>query len=240
MKICSQCHFTFEDYEEFCDFDRTKLTACPEPVQTPKNTALLFEGSFLIPLLTSRVFLGLLSLAGVISSALLIGYYDAASQAKFATPETSLPAQSEPQLSSSSESASTPPLTGTAGVPPAPALPKLTSSRSIKPAPLNLRKFLPETVEVSPSHSSPPDIASRSVFDSNVDISEAPFSTMSQQPEANSFPPEEVRLSVPVGPQFRADEPGPIKKDSKPTSSLKKTGRVLKKTASTLTKPLER
>jgi hypothetical protein len=89
MKQCSQCHFTFDDYVEFCDFDSTELTAYSEPVHSPKNASLLLEGSFFIRLFTSRVFVSVLAMAGVISSALLIGYYDAVSESHIETVENS-------------------------------------------------------------------------------------------------------------------------------------------------------
>ena len=77
MKRCSQCHFTFEDHEHFCDFDGTALTPYAEP--RSQNVSLASDSPFL-RLVKSRVALALLVLAGVVSSALLIGYYEAASQ----------------------------------------------------------------------------------------------------------------------------------------------------------------
>ncbi len=77
MKRCSQCHFTFEDHVENCDFDGTELEPYVEPSREVK---LLFEGPRLLRLFRNRAFQALLTLLGIISSALLIGYYDAVSQ----------------------------------------------------------------------------------------------------------------------------------------------------------------
>jgi len=77
MKRCSQCHFTFEDHVENCDFDGTELEPYVEPSREVK---LLFEGPRLLRLFRNRAFQALLTLFGIISSALLIGYYDAVSQ----------------------------------------------------------------------------------------------------------------------------------------------------------------
>jgi hypothetical protein len=78
MKRCSQCHFTFEDHQHFCDFDGTPLTPYAEP--RSQNVSLASDSPFR-RLVRSRVTLSLLLLAGVVSSALLVGYYEAASQA---------------------------------------------------------------------------------------------------------------------------------------------------------------
>jgi len=78
MKHCLQCHFTFEDHQHFCDFDGTALTPYAEPLS--QNVSLASDSPFR-RLVRSRVALALLLLAGVVSSALLVGYYEAASQA---------------------------------------------------------------------------------------------------------------------------------------------------------------
>ena len=82
MKRCSQCEFTFEDYQQFCDFDGTELTVVPEPFPSFKKVsvpATLFP-SLLLRVARSRVSLALLALAGVMLSALLIGYFESGSQ----------------------------------------------------------------------------------------------------------------------------------------------------------------
>lgn len=82
MKRCSQCEFTFEDYQQFCDFDGTELTVVPEPFPSFKKVsvpATVFP-SLLLRVARSRVSLALLALAGVMLSALLIGYLESGSQ----------------------------------------------------------------------------------------------------------------------------------------------------------------
>jgi hypothetical protein len=82
MKRCPQCDFTFEDYRQVCDFDGTELTAAPEvivsapTVPTPAAVRPLIFRRFS----GSRLSLAALALAGVILSALLIGYYDSTNQ----------------------------------------------------------------------------------------------------------------------------------------------------------------
>ena len=81
MKRCSECHFTFEDYQQFCDFDGTKLTPVPEP----PSLSQISVPSAVFPsrvgrILRSRISLAALALAGVVSSALLVGYYDSLNQ----------------------------------------------------------------------------------------------------------------------------------------------------------------
>ena len=82
MKRCSECEFTFEDHQQFCDFDGTGLTVVPEPFPSFKKVAVpatVFPSLFL-RVVRSRVTLAFLGLAGVMMSALLIGYFEAWSQ----------------------------------------------------------------------------------------------------------------------------------------------------------------
>lgn len=71
MKRCSQCEFTFNDEQKFCDFDGTELVAVPRPpaIRVARRSAL-----------SSSLPLALVMIAAVLSSALLIGYYDSADQ----------------------------------------------------------------------------------------------------------------------------------------------------------------
>ena len=80
MKLCSQCQFTFEDPQQFCDFDGTGLTVLPEHLPSFKNPSLCATASpsLIIRVARSRVSLAGLSLAGVMLSALLVGYLDSA------------------------------------------------------------------------------------------------------------------------------------------------------------------
>jgi len=72
MKHCSQCEFTFDDEQKFCDFDGTELIAVTQPPAT--------RVSHPRSLLHSTLPLALVMIVGVLSSALLIGYYDSADQ----------------------------------------------------------------------------------------------------------------------------------------------------------------
>src|SRR5688572_13111819 len=87
MKHCSQCAFTFEDHQQFCDFDGTELTVLPDPIPSFKNVSVPATGlpSLLLRVGRSRVFHGALALAAMMLSALLIGYYDAESQTNIDT-----------------------------------------------------------------------------------------------------------------------------------------------------------
>ncbi len=82
MKLCSQCQFTFEDPQQFCDFDGTELTILPEHLPSFKSLSLPATGSasLFLRVARSRVSLAVLAFAGVMLSALLIGYYDSGSQ----------------------------------------------------------------------------------------------------------------------------------------------------------------
>ncbi len=85
MKRCSQCDFIFEDDQQICDFDGTELTRIPEPVPLAQkispslSTLKDLHPSPVRRFLQSPISLALIALAGVASSALLIGIYDSAS-----------------------------------------------------------------------------------------------------------------------------------------------------------------
>lgn len=83
MKRCSQCEFTFDDHQQTCDFDGTELTAIEElpPAFRTVSLAPAVSSSPLRRLIQSRAFLAVLALVGVVSSALLVGYYDSVNQA---------------------------------------------------------------------------------------------------------------------------------------------------------------
>lgn len=86
MKRCSQCDFIFEDDQQVCDFDGTELTTVPEPIPlSQKISPSLSTLNDLRPspirlFIQSPISLAVLALAGVASSALLIGIYDSASE----------------------------------------------------------------------------------------------------------------------------------------------------------------
>lgn len=78
MKRCSQCEFTFENHLQFCDFDNTELTVVPE--RAPSFTNISPQPSLFVRVARSHVSLTFLAFAGVMLSALLVGYIDFASQ----------------------------------------------------------------------------------------------------------------------------------------------------------------
>jgi len=72
MKRCSQCEFTFDDEQKFCDFDNTELVAVTEapPIRVSRARHLV----------QSPFPLALVMIAGVLVSALVIGYYESMDQ----------------------------------------------------------------------------------------------------------------------------------------------------------------
>ena len=84
MKRCSQCHFTFDDYEEICDFDGTPLIPHQESERSFEHVSARLAAlspSWRTRLIQSRVSASALGL-GVMAGALLIGHFDSASHAK--------------------------------------------------------------------------------------------------------------------------------------------------------------
>ena len=75
MKRCPQCEFTFDDEEACCDFDGSELLPIPKTLRPALSSSALGR------VLRSPISLGTLGLTAVILSALVVGYYDAASQA---------------------------------------------------------------------------------------------------------------------------------------------------------------
>lgn len=84
MKRCPKCDFSFVNFHHVCDFDGTDLVDDPEtlPVSPGVSALVAATQSRFLRLVKSPVFLIVLALAGLVSSALLIGYYDAATQPK--------------------------------------------------------------------------------------------------------------------------------------------------------------
>jgi hypothetical protein len=82
MKRCPKCDFSFADFHHRCDFDGTDLVDEPEtlPVSPGVSALVAATQSPFLRLVKSPVFFTALALAGIVSSALLIGYYDATSQ----------------------------------------------------------------------------------------------------------------------------------------------------------------
>src|SRR5712691_9351776 len=82
MKRCPKCDFSFASFHHVCDFDGTDLVDDPStlPVSPGVSALVAATQSPFLRLIKSPVVLAVLALAGLLSSALLIGYFDAASQ----------------------------------------------------------------------------------------------------------------------------------------------------------------
>jgi len=90
MKRCPKCDFSFVSFHHVCDFDGTDLVDDPEtlPVSPAVSALVAATQSPFLRLVKSPISLTVLALAGLLSSALLIGYYDAASQASRDSPDS--------------------------------------------------------------------------------------------------------------------------------------------------------
>src|SRR5688572_31499884 len=75
MKRCSECHFTFSDDEQFCDFDHTELTAFPEKSSALPRLPKGFHGLFGW-FVRSRIGLSLLVRSGSAMSPCRAAYLD--------------------------------------------------------------------------------------------------------------------------------------------------------------------
>jgi hypothetical protein len=78
MKRCPKCDFTFADFHHVCDFDGTELVDDPE--RPPSALKVSTSPSRFLRFLKSPLFLTGLAVLALLSSALLIGYYDSASR----------------------------------------------------------------------------------------------------------------------------------------------------------------
>jgi hypothetical protein len=81
MKRCPKCDFSFASFHHVCDFDGTDLVDDPStlPVSPGVSALVAATQSPFLRLVKSPAVLAVLALAGLVSSALLIGYFDAAS-----------------------------------------------------------------------------------------------------------------------------------------------------------------
>jgi hypothetical protein len=82
MKRCPKCNFSSADFHDVCDFDGADLVddSATLPVSPGVSALVASTQSPFLRLVKSPVFLTVLGLAGILSSLLLIVYYDAASQ----------------------------------------------------------------------------------------------------------------------------------------------------------------
>lgn len=100
MKRCPQCHFTFEDREQVCDFDGTKLTPFDDPAPLSDRIVPPSKKSNLLRFTKSRS-----ALAGLAGVFLLLGIFlvmrhNSSSppplEEKASTPERSKPIETSP------------------------------------------------------------------------------------------------------------------------------------------------
>jgi len=82
MKRCPKCDFSFASFHHVCDFDGTDLVDDPATLPVSPGVSALVAATQppYLRLIKSPVSLAVLALAGLVSSALLIGYFDAAGQ----------------------------------------------------------------------------------------------------------------------------------------------------------------
>jgi hypothetical protein len=82
MKRCPKCDFSFVNFHRVCDFDGTDLIDDPDTLPVSPTVSALVAATQppLLGQVKSPAFLTVLVIAGLVSSALLIGYYDAATQ----------------------------------------------------------------------------------------------------------------------------------------------------------------
>src|SRR5258708_16911686 len=79
MKRCPKCDFSFASFHHVCDFDGTDLVDDPSTLPVSPGISALVAATQppFLRLIRSPVFLSVLALAGLLSIALLIGYFDA-------------------------------------------------------------------------------------------------------------------------------------------------------------------
>ena len=221
MKRCSQCEFTFEDLQRFCDFDGTELTVVPEPFPSFKKVsvpATVFPSLFL-HVARSRVSVAVLALAGVMMSALLIGYFEAGSQ-----PNIAIASNAE----SRNEAISVPqgPSESSGQAPEEVAKSRFISTQRTINAD---EKSVASSKKKSPSASKPEgtkrrfEKANRELLTRNQKIG----SQKANQKIASQANSESVARNqkVPDGGKSQSSKRG----DSKVVAILKKTGRILKR-----------
>jgi hypothetical protein len=99
MKHCPSCEFTFADFHHVCDFDGTELVPDPERpslVKAPRAACLRRW-------LKSPFFLVALLMMGLLSSGLLIGYYDSSQSAALDKDQVSQPSLNASALPGAAE-----------------------------------------------------------------------------------------------------------------------------------------
>lgn len=206
MKRCPKCNFSFVNFHTVCDFDGTDLVDDPEalPVSPGVSALVAATQSPFLRLVKSPVFFIVLALAGILSSLLLIVYYDAASQPN-SIAESRAPRDAVVSL-----------------VPPAqpPAQPPSTSRSEIsKP---KAAKDLSSTRErsVTASHSRARLRSSPSIRNQQ----RKPEVALQRQPKDKALPKESKESAL-----ERDSKENANRKESKLTAVLKTTWNIIKK-----------
>ena len=222
MKRCSQCEFTFEDPQQFCDFDDTELTVVPEPFPSFKKVsvpATMLPSPF-VRVARSRVSVAVLALAGVMLSALLIGYFEAASQPNIA-------------IASNAES-------GNELIPIPQGLSVPSDQAEVKPQEAVKSRFVSTQRMIDADEKSVASSKKKSPSTSKPEGTERRFEKANRQSLARSqkigfqktnqkMVPQKANSEFVAQNQKRPDYSKSQRRDSKFVAILKKTGRILKR-----------
>jgi hypothetical protein len=213
MKRCPKCDFSFASFHRICDFDGTDLVDDPVTLPvSPGVSALAATQSPYLRLIKSPVSLAVLALTGLMSSALLIGYFDAASQPKSIAeslaardsvvglaPPVQTPAQPEAQVKTRA--------------------PSFISSEISKPqAAKDLSGTRAPSVAASRSRARPRPSPSIKDQQSSPEIA------IQRQPQDKALQKESKENAL-----QRDSNKGPNRKESKLTAKLKTTWNILKR-----------
>lgn len=234
MKRCSECHFTFEDYQQVCDFDGTILTEVPEPsALSHRGYVPAVSQSRVRRLLRSPISLGVFALAGVVLSALLVGYYDSMNQPNSDVPSNAESRSAEVSLVPPSQ-VETPSQLATQTERPR----SITTQRRITAAEASASKAssMPSSMIVWPTKQHQPRSSRSRSAPSNSRLS---ATSTSKQVATKRRNEKTTRQSLARNHKtpgslarqhgWRGREPFQQKKDSKVVAMLKKTGSILKR-----------
>ena len=223
MKRCSQCEFTFEEHQQFCDFDGTELSVVPEPFPSFKKITVPVSvvPSIFLRVVRSRVSVAVLALAGVMLSALLIGYFESGSQ-----PNIDISAKAESRNEAISVAQDPSDSSG-------PAKPEEVAKSRFTSTQLTIKadeKSVASSKKKSPSTSKPEgtkrrfEKANRELLARNQKIGSQKANQKMGSQKANT---ESVARNqkTPDGSKSQGSKRG----DSKVVAILKKTGRILKR-----------
>ena len=218
MKRCPKCDFSFADFHRTCDFDGTELVDDPETLPvSPAVSALAATQSPFLRLIKSPVFLIVLALAGLLLSALLIGYFDSSSQPNSIAESPASPDSVVSPVPPAQASAQPPAQTRT-------QTPATSRSEISKPkAAKDLSSTRERTVTASRSrarlHSSP----------SNRNQQSRPETALQKQPLQRQPRAKALQKESKESALQRDSKENANRKDSKVTAMVKTTWKIIKK-----------